>query len=137
MRQEQSNIIQWLTLSEAAKQLHIHPATLRRWADEGKIPFMLTPGRHRRFAASDITQLTTRKKRVRRPGPVESIWANKAFENARHKISAHQDDKWLTRKDPKIHKSNRLISRSHRLYNASSAYSRSPFFSRIAFRHLI
>jgi excisionase family DNA binding protein len=110
MRQEQSTDIQWLTLSEASKQLRIHPATLRRWADEGKIPFMLTPGGHRRFAASDITHLSIRRQRVRRPGPVERIWANKAFENARKKISSHQDDRWLTKRDPEIRQSNRVIS---------------------------
>jgi transposase-like protein len=26
---------QWLSLNEAAKQLGVHPATLRRWADDG------------------------------------------------------------------------------------------------------
>lgn len=110
MHQEQSNDIQWLTLSEAATLLSIHTATLRRWADEGKIPFMLTPGGHRRFADSDIKQLTARRQKVRRPGPVERIWANKAFENARTKISDHQDDKWLSPKDPDIRQSNRRIS---------------------------
>jgi excisionase family DNA binding protein len=111
MRQEQSNDILWLTLSEAAKQLRIHPTTLRRWADEGKIPFMLTPGGHRRFAASDIAQLTTRHQGIRRPGPVEEIWLHTAFENARSQIAAHQNDKWLKRADPGIRDSNRSISR--------------------------
>ncbi len=111
MSQEQSTDIQWLTLGEAAKQLHIHPTTLRRWADEGQIPFMLTPGGHRRFAASDILQLTTRRKGTRSLGPIERIWANKAFENARREISSHQNDEWLAREDPETLLSNRLISR--------------------------
>ena len=39
----------WLTLSEAAEQLGVHPTTLRRWADNGDIPVSVTPGGHRRF----------------------------------------------------------------------------------------
>jgi excisionase family DNA binding protein len=111
MRQDKSTDIQWLTLGEAAKQLHIHTTTLRRWADEGQIPFMLTPGGHRRFAASDIARITTRRKGMHRPGPVERIWANKAFENARREISSHRNDKWLVREDPEIVDANRTISR--------------------------
>ncbi|MFH1754189.1 MAG: helix-turn-helix domain-containing protein [Candidatus Latescibacterota bacterium] len=110
MRQDISPDIQWLTLSEAAKQLHIHPTTLRRWADEGKIPFMLTPGGHRRFAAPDIAQLTIRHHGARRLGPVEKIWANRVFENARKQIPSHQHDKWLTQEDPEVRNSNRSIS---------------------------
>ncbi len=44
----------WLTLSAASNLLGIHPATLRQWADAGKIPSYRTPGGHRRFRAEDI-----------------------------------------------------------------------------------
>ncbi len=44
----------WLTLSEAAKRLGVHPATLRHWADEGKIPAFRTAGGHRRFSEEVI-----------------------------------------------------------------------------------
>jgi len=44
----------WLTLSAASKLLGVHPATLRQWADAGKIPSYRTPGGHRRFRAEDI-----------------------------------------------------------------------------------
>ncbi len=40
---------EWLTLREASELLGVHPSTLRRWSDEGKIPFTRTPGGHRRF----------------------------------------------------------------------------------------
>jgi excisionase family DNA binding protein len=45
---------QWLTLSQAADALGVHPTTLRRWADNGDIPAYLTPGGHRRFRSADI-----------------------------------------------------------------------------------
>jgi len=44
----------WLTLSSASKLLGIHPATLRQWADAGKVPSYRTPGGHRRFRVEDI-----------------------------------------------------------------------------------
>ena len=47
----------WLSLDEAARRLSIHPATLREWADKGRIRTVRTPGGHRRFAASDVAAL--------------------------------------------------------------------------------
>jgi len=44
----------WLSLSQAAGILGIHPTTLRRWSDEGAIRCLRTPGGHRRFLRSDL-----------------------------------------------------------------------------------
>ena len=44
----------WLSLKQAAERLGIHPITLRRWADNGELPTLLTPGGHRRFAVADL-----------------------------------------------------------------------------------
>ena len=32
----------------------VHPTTVTRWAKTGKIPFILTPGGHRKFRESDV-----------------------------------------------------------------------------------
>ncbi|RME06439.1 MAG: helix-turn-helix domain-containing protein, partial [Anaerolineae bacterium] len=45
---------QWLSLSEAAKILGVHPGTVRNWADQGKIPVHRTPGGHRRFLRQEV-----------------------------------------------------------------------------------
>jgi excisionase family DNA binding protein len=47
-----------LSLSEAAALLGVHPATLRRWADQGDVLVMVTPGGHRRFPRTEIERLT-------------------------------------------------------------------------------
>ena len=47
----------WLSLDEAARRLSVHPATLREWADKGRIRTFRTPGGHRRFSESDILEL--------------------------------------------------------------------------------
>ncbi len=44
----------WVGLSEAAKILGVHPATVRSWADRGDLPSQRTPGGHRRFRRGDL-----------------------------------------------------------------------------------
>ena len=44
----------WLTLSQAADFLGVHPSTLRRWADHGEIRCIRTPGGHRRFRHASL-----------------------------------------------------------------------------------
>lgn len=45
---------EWMTLSEAAEMLGVHPSTLRHWADKGRLPVHRTQGNHRRFKRSDV-----------------------------------------------------------------------------------
>ncbi len=49
----------WLTLHQASGRLDVHPATLRLWADRGRVRSFRTPGGHRRFSAGDIDALLT------------------------------------------------------------------------------
>lgn len=44
----------YLTVSEAARRLGVHPKTIRTYADMGALPFMRLPGGHRRFRDEDI-----------------------------------------------------------------------------------
>jgi excisionase family DNA binding protein len=99
MHESDTDKTQWFTLGEAAERLSVHRTTLRRWADEGQIPFMLTPGGHRRFAASDLDHLAERRHSVKRIGPVERMWANQALERTRLQIMAHQSEGWFAQHD--------------------------------------
>ncbi len=54
----------WLALGPASRMLGVDPDTLRRWADDGRIPAYTTPGRHRRFRRADVERLCA----ARRPG---------------------------------------------------------------------
>lgn len=84
----------WLSLKAAAEKLAVHPTTLRRWADTGKIPVMVTPGGHRRFTAEDVAQIAKRRLSVRGREKLESVWAEKAITVTRQDISA-QPASWM------------------------------------------
>jgi excisionase family DNA binding protein len=44
----------WLSLSEVAGKLGVHPSTVRSWSDQGHLPAHRTQGGHRRFRRSDV-----------------------------------------------------------------------------------
>jgi excisionase family DNA binding protein len=46
-----------LPLGKASRLLGVDPDTLRRWADEGRVPAFLTPGGHRRFERRALERL--------------------------------------------------------------------------------
>jgi excisionase family DNA binding protein len=46
-----------LKIGEAARRLNISPATLRNYANDGKVPVITLPGGHRRFKPEDIQRL--------------------------------------------------------------------------------
>lgn len=43
-----------LSITQAAKQLGVHPLTVRNWTEKGYLPFYRTPGGHRRFKKQDL-----------------------------------------------------------------------------------
>jgi excisionase family DNA binding protein len=51
---ETNSVGEWLTLSDVAKLLGIHPSTVRSWSDQGMLPVHRTQGRHRRYLRSEI-----------------------------------------------------------------------------------
>lgn len=52
---------EWLSLSEAASLLGVHPSTVRCWADQDQLPAHRTPGGHRRFRKEDVELLLRQK----------------------------------------------------------------------------
>ena len=63
---------QWLSLSEAAEMLGMHPATVRLWADRNELPSRRTNGGHRRFRRSDI-EARLRHEAGRKPHPAAQV----------------------------------------------------------------
>ncbi len=45
---------EWLTLSDAANLIGVHPSTVRLWSDKGLFPVHRTSGGHRRFMRGEV-----------------------------------------------------------------------------------
>jgi excisionase family DNA binding protein len=58
-----------IPLGAASRLLGVDPDTLRRWADEGRIPAFTTPGGHRRFDRRALERLIS----ARRTGPANGL----------------------------------------------------------------
>ena len=54
---------EWLALGAASRMVGVDPDTLRRWADEGRVEFFLTPGGHRRFRRRSLQRIIVRSSR--------------------------------------------------------------------------
>ncbi len=102
---------QWLSLNEAAQQLGVHPVTLRRWADDGAITVMITPGGHRRFAVADLDRFSEERHRQRVAAGIEQMWANQVLDETRRQISSKPDAAWLSTFDEQQREHKRILGR--------------------------
>ncbi len=84
-----------LTLRAAAERLNVHPATLRRWADNGDILVMVTPGGHRRFPLSEIERLSGDHSIDETSDEVSTHLVEGALKRAREGIAQQPDRSWL------------------------------------------
>jgi excisionase family DNA binding protein len=73
----------------------VHPTTLRRWANNGELPALLTPGGHRRFALADLQRFAAERRQLRLTAGLETLWADHALARTRQEIVSHQDMPWL------------------------------------------
>jgi excisionase family DNA binding protein len=89
----------WLTLREASGRLDVHPATLRQWADRGRVRSFRTPGGHRRFSAEDVEALLTALS-AQPPAELELL-QNAALGRARREAAARLGgEAWYRLLDP-------------------------------------
>jgi excisionase family DNA binding protein len=103
---------EWLTLSEAARVLGVHPTTLRRWADHGDIPVRLTPGGHRRFLRADLDAHLERGQNL---APVAAnggrAWADFALVETRQRLEQKPEPAWMTAFDAQRRSEKRELGR--------------------------
>lgn len=89
---------EWLSLSDAAKLLGVHPSTVRLWSDKGVLPTHRTSGGHRRYRRNEVL-LWAKTAREIRVEP-ESIM-HTAVKNVRMQIGeAHlESENWYQKLD--------------------------------------
>ena len=46
----------FLTVGQAAAYVGVSPASLRKWANDGRVPAYRTPGGQRRFSLEDLDE---------------------------------------------------------------------------------
>lgn len=47
---------EYVTPGEAARHLFVSPKTINRWANDGRLPCIVTLGGHRRFRREDVAE---------------------------------------------------------------------------------
>lgn len=90
---------EWLTLSDVATILGMHPSTVRTWADQGILPVYRTQGGHRRFLKKEIdlwVQTSRQKKEVKPENALRDV-----LRQIRFKIGEKQleSEKWYQKLD--------------------------------------
>lgn len=75
----------WLSLSEVADLLGVHPSTVRSWSDQGLLPVHRTQGGHRRYLRSEL-ELWSQSQRSDKHNEADLVVQN-ALRNTRFQIS--------------------------------------------------
>lgn len=104
-------VSEWLSLSQAASLLGVHPSTVRSWADQGRLTAHRTDGGHRRFRRSDIELWLRSQKDQQVPA---DLMIQHAIRRTRMEISDGklEDQEWYRKLDNESREQYRLSGRS-------------------------
>lgn len=102
----------WLSLSEMAEEIGVHPSTIRKWADDGDLPVHRTPGGHRRFLRREV-ELWKEAQQADSPQDVQMV-INHAIKEIRFQISEGNLEKetWYQKLDQEARQQYRMSGRS-------------------------
>jgi excisionase family DNA binding protein len=113
------NMDEWLSLSDAAKLLGVHPSTVRLWSDKGVLPTHRTSGGHRRYRRDEVLLWAKTAREVR--AEPEGIM-HTAMKNVRVQIGeAHlESEGWYKKLDENARRQYR--ESGHSLFRGLMAY---------------
>lgn len=100
-----------LTLKQAAQRLSVHPATLRRWANQGDVLVVITPGGHRRFPRSEVERLAQRQSSAPGGSTLQKTLEQQALSHTRAEIAEHPDERWMVSLDEQAREAQRQLGR--------------------------
>lgn len=111
---------EWLSLSDAASILGVHPSTVRLWSDKGVLPTHKTQGGHRRYKRNEIL-LWTESNRKPHEVPTENLM-QEIIKTVRVQISEGrlQAQPWYQKLDEDARTQYRMSGRS--LFHGLMAY---------------
>jgi excisionase family DNA binding protein len=103
---------EWLSLSEVAEILGVHPSTIRNWANQGQIPVHRTKGGHRRFKRSEVV-LWQQTQRIEDPNEAQLVVQNALKLTRFHITEGHlQAESWYQKLDEEARIKYRLSGRN-------------------------
>jgi excisionase family DNA binding protein len=105
---------EWLTLSDAAKLLGVHPSTVRLWSDKGALPVHKTQGGHRRYRRGEIllwaeTNSKSREEALEPEGMMQAVVKNVRMQISEGRLEA---EPWYQKLDEGARGQYRLSARS-------------------------
>ena len=105
---------EWLTLSDAAKLLGVHPSTVRLWSDKGALPVHKTQGGHRRYKRGEILLWAESNSRSSNEAIEPEGMMNEIVKNVRMQISEGrlQEESWYQLLDEEARVQYRMSARS-------------------------
>jgi len=105
---------EWLTLSNAAKLLGVHPSTVRLWSDKGALPVHKTEGGHRRYKRGEILLWAETNSKSREEAIEPEGMMNEVVKNVRMQISEGrlQEESWYQLLDEDARVQYRMSARS-------------------------
>lgn len=103
---------EWLSLSEVADILGVHPGTVRNWSNQGMFPVHRTQGGHRRYRRIEV-ELWAQSNDENRPLDAQKV-AQNALRNTRFRISegSLNEEEWYKKLDADAREQYRLSGRS-------------------------
>jgi excisionase family DNA binding protein len=105
---------EWLSLSDAARLLGVHPSTIRLWSDKGAIPVHKTQGGHRRYKRGEILLWAESNSKSRNETLEPEGMMNEVVKNVRMQISEGrlQEESWYQKLDEDARVQYRMSARS-------------------------
>lgn len=105
---------EWLSLSDTAKLLGVHPSTIRLWSDKGTLPVHKTQGGHRRYKRGEILLWAETNSKSRKETPEPEGMMNEVVKNVRMQISEGrlQAESWYQKLDETARVQYRTSARS-------------------------
>lgn len=105
---------EWLSLSDAAKLLGVHPSTVRLWSDKGALPVHKTQGGHRRYKRGEIllwaeTNSRSREDVLEPEGMLQEVVKNVRMQISEGRLEA---ESWYQLLDEEARKQYRMGARS-------------------------